>query len=123
MKLAARVLFWHIAVSLAVVATCFVFDAMQKVPAVVLGAGLMAVNWVLLIWSWHQIFLKKSIALGIGVIVIKYAILGLILYYVIISGRWDVVGFLIGISTAMLTAVAFALGDRGFNVPKGKSEY
>ena len=121
MRLAIRVLFWHIAVSLVVVAVCLIFDAEQKIPSVVLGAALMAANWVLLIWSWHQIFLKKLIALGIGVIVIKYAILGLILYYVIASEQWDVVGFLIGISTAVLAAVAFALGGV-FNTSKGKLE-
>lgn len=121
MNLAWRVLFWHIAVSLVVIAVCLGFDAAQKVPAVVLGSGLMGTNWVLLIWSWRQIFLKKSIALGVSVIVIKYAILGLILYHVITSERWDVAGFLIGISTAVLTAVAFALGGRGFDTPKEKS--
>ncbi|MCB0384758.1 MAG: hypothetical protein KDD43_05135 [Bdellovibrionales bacterium] len=115
MKLAIRVLYWHIAISLIVIGLCLLFDASQKVPGVVLGSGLMGVNWVLLIWSWRQIFLKKSIALGVSVIVIKYAILGLILYHVVTSGSWDVAGFLIGISTAIVTAIAFALGGRALN--------
>jgi len=122
MKLAIQALFWHIAVSLVVVGIFLFFDASQKIPSVVLGSGLMAANWMLLIWSWRQIFLKKSIALGVSTIVIKYAILGLILYHVITSSRWDMVGFLIGISTAILTAVAFALGGKNFKASKGKSE-
>ena len=121
MKLAVRVLYWHIAVTLIIVGLCLILDASQKVPGVVLGSALMGVNWVLLIWSWQQIFLKKSIALGVSVIVIKYAILGLILYHVVTSGSWDVAGFLIGISTAIITAVAFALGGRALDSVRKKS--
>ncbi|MCC7404672.1 MAG: hypothetical protein IT288_09775 [Bdellovibrionales bacterium] len=122
MKFGAKVLYWHIAVTLVVVGGFILNNATQKVPAVVLGSGLMGLNWILLIWSWHQIFHKKSIALGVSVIVIKYAILGLILYQVITSGRWDVAGFLVGISTAVVTAVAFTLGGRLIEAIKKKLE-
>lgn len=61
MKLAVRVLYWHIAVTLIIVGLCLILDASQKVPGVVLGSALMGVNWVLLIWSWQQIFLKNQL--------------------------------------------------------------
>ncbi len=49
-----------------------------------------------LAWAWQQIFMKKSIALAVSVIVSKYAILGIFIYLLIANHLIDALGFLVG---------------------------
>lgn len=44
------------------------------------GSLVMGFNVVALMWVWHLIFIKKHIALGALFVVIKYALLGVIIY-------------------------------------------
>ncbi len=73
-----------------------------------LGSGWMLINWMILFWSWRQIFKKKLIALSIVIIVSKYAILGVFLFYIVSSSIFDIKGFLIGLSTILPTVIGYA---------------
>ncbi len=54
-----------------------VLSQQQKINSVFLGSGLSMVNFILLVYLWKVIFQspKKSVALPLFLIVIKYAIL------------------------------------------------
>lgn len=70
------------------------------------GCLLMGMSLLALVWAWQQIFNKKLIALAVGVIVSKYAILGSITYYLVVDNKVDFMSFLIGCSSMPLSAFA-----------------
>lgn len=97
------------------------FNAPNYILPILVASAFLEFNWLVLFWVCGRIFRKKSIALGVTVIVIKYAILGLTLFYVINLRSFSVAGFLVGISTLVLTAIGFALSDRWPSM-SGKSQ-
>ncbi|MBK7845291.1 MAG: hypothetical protein IPJ71_16685 [Bdellovibrionales bacterium] len=100
-----------------------IFDVSHKIPSVILGSGVMLFCWIMLMWSWSEIIQKKSIALGVSIIVIKYAILGLILFLVVTNNKCDIAGFLVGISTTVVTAIGYAASEKSPGVFKRKLGY
>ncbi len=73
------------------------------------GAALSLINVILLNFSWKSILRKKRIALSVGVIVIKYAILGFIIYKIaskpLLLLNWFCFGLGIIVLSALITAV------------------
>ena len=47
-----------------------------------LGAFILLADIFVLFWAWHRIFFKKSVVLSTSVIVLKYSVLVLVLYWV-----------------------------------------
>lgn len=88
------------------------FGTMHQTLSGLAGVALMAGNLYLLLWSWERIFLKKSIALAVSVIVFKYAILGAIIYIAMVRGQMDPIGFTIGLSTVVPAMVFFAFKNK-----------
>lgn len=74
-----------------------------------LGAGLMLLNLVGLVLSWPWILAKKLVALSVGVIVLKFAILGSIVYVAVIKHAVHLGWFAAGLATVVLTIVVTAL--------------
>lgn len=99
------------------------FYATHKIPSIVIGSGVMVFCWIMLIWSWSEIIQKKSIALGVSIIVIKYAILGLILFLVVTNDKCDMAGFLVGISTTVVTVIGYAASEKVPGIFKRKLGY
>lgn len=95
-----------------VIATLFgglFFSAAHQTISIVLGGSLMGLNTILLLWSWSQVFAKKSIALAVGVIVFKYALLGVFIYQALVSNWINPLGFLIGILTLLPSVLIVGL--------------
>ena len=84
--------------------TLFVYVALDEYNAMscVLGSLVSGINLLLLYWSWRSIFRKKSIAIAVSVIVIKYALLGYLLYYLVANEKVSVLGLLVGFSVGLL---------------------
>ena len=74
-----------------------------------LGSIVMGLNVLALVWTWGQIIDKKAIALAAVVIVLKYAILGAIIYIVVTQQSISITGFLIGFATVAPTLIGLAL--------------
>lgn len=72
------------------------------------GSGVVFMNFVFLAIGWTLIFRKKLVALAGSLIVIKYAILGLLLYYVIHQPWLDLVWFAVGVASFMGAALNYA---------------
>lgn len=81
------------------------------------GAGASFLNLIALVYSWPRILAKKSVALSIGVIVIKFAILGWIIYEVVSSQALPLGWFAAGLGLVILSTVATS-----FNVTQQSRE-
>jgi hypothetical protein len=90
----------------------FVF-ARPQLPAFLAGSGLITLNFVLLAAVWKRILDKKAVARTIVIVVFKYAILGVLLYYFVRVLKLPVIPLFVGLSTVGLSALAaFAtIGD------------
>lgn len=69
----------------------------------------MMLNVAALQFAWGRILSKKQVALSMGVIVSKYAIIGFILYRVATENLLDIPWFAAGFSMVILGAVASTL--------------
>ena len=85
----------------------FFIESINLGPAL-LGYSIVAINFSAVIWAWSRIFVKKTIALAFAVIVFKYAILGLILYQIIVKFDVDIFSFAVGISTTAILVIVLA---------------
>lgn len=77
----------------------------------IVGAVLMMLNVATLNFAWGRILTKKQVALPVGVIVIKYAILGFIIYYVATHNVLLVPWFAAGFAVVLLSAVVSTFGS------------
>ncbi|MCM2280519.1 MAG: hypothetical protein NDI61_01585 [Bdellovibrionaceae bacterium] len=73
------------------------------------GAALSWLNLLSLVVTWPRILAKKLVALSIGVIVLKFAILGSIIYAVVAWKAFQIGWFSAGIATVVLSTVATGL--------------
>jgi hypothetical protein len=72
------------------------FTTFDKVKAATIGYALMVGNLLFLSVAWSWILKKKFIALTTPLIVLKYALLGLILFVVVKEQNLDFVWFAVG---------------------------
>ena len=77
------------------------------------GAGTVLVNFVFLSAGWGLIFRKKWVALAIAIIVIKYAILGALLYYLMQQPWLNLTWFAVGVASFVGTALIYAKRHHG----------
>jgi len=97
-----QIISFHIAAVITVAAGCLFFAAHQAIGCLFAGL-LIGTNLAIVAWVLKKIFQKKSIALVVGVIVIKYAVL-LGLFYLLYAFGWKAnFGFVLGLSTLFLT--------------------
>jgi hypothetical protein len=99
-------LFFHIVITLA---TGWLYGY-EFAKAAFIGATLMLFNIAVIAWVWRRIFVKKSIALTVSVIVGKYAIIGIAVYWLVVKSSMNVIGFLTG-AIAIVIALFVAAVD------------
>jgi len=87
------------------------YAAMPEAFSYAAGSGLIFLSFVLLAWGWGLIFSKKMIALAIGIIVFKYAILGIIIYTLVHLQWFAPLWFAIGVSSFALSALIYAIRE------------
>jgi len=73
------------------------------------GWVLSICNFYLILWAWSRIFLKKRIALATSVIVIKYALLGIIIYNVALLKSNEIASFVIGLMSIIFMIIIYAV--------------
>jgi uncharacterized membrane protein YczE len=61
--------------------------------------------------AWGFIFQKKLIALSIGIIVFKYAILGIIIFTLVKQTWFDTLWFSLGVASLILSAFVYGLKE------------
>ena len=77
------------------------------------GSGVILLNFAFLAGGWWLIFSKKLIALAVFLIVSKYAISGIIIYYVIRENIVDPLWLAIGISSFVATILVYTQRKNG----------
>lgn len=117
----------HVVISLLLTVPYLIFNVKHHIFGLHMGLTLAGLDFLLLVWAFHRIFLKKSIALAVSVIVCKYAILGTILFTLVtnrqIAGVQVTTGsLLVGLSGLFLHVVFFGFEyhQKWFRGPIGK---
>lgn len=87
------------------------FCGAQQSYSFLIGAGLILLNFLLLGLAWKLIFAQKFVALSIGVIVFKYAILGIIIFKLVKNPWVSLLWFSMGVATFMIPAIAYAIKE------------
>ena len=90
---------YQLALTLLVGALSYCFFTPHIAISVISGSLFVGTAFILLVWSWYQIFYKKWVALAVGVIVFKYAILVGIIYLLLSKKLVNVPALAIGFST------------------------
>lgn len=101
-----RVLEFHVTLSLALAILLFYFRSTEASIAFIFGSSVSFFNLVALTILWPWILAKKQVALSIGIIVIKFAILGWILYEVATKNLVQVEWFALGLGVVILTVLS-----------------
>jgi hypothetical protein len=86
-----------------------IFNSQLAAVSFVAGAAVMMLNVAGLHFAWSRILVKKQVALPVGVIVIKYAILGFIIYRVATENLLQVSWFAAGFSLVLISSVVSIL--------------
>jgi hypothetical protein len=73
------------------------------------GGALSFLNLLLLAYAWPRLLQKKQVALSIGVIVFKFAILGWIIYEVVTRKLFQLGWFSAGLALVIASTVLSAL--------------
>jgi hypothetical protein len=83
------------------------FGSGRQVESFGLAAAIGAIQLAIIIWCWFRVLAKKSIALPGSVIVIKYAVLGVLIYRILVDHWVDPLAFLTGLGMMVITVVIF----------------
>lgn len=102
-KLAAE---FHVLLSLALAILLFSFVSRGASLAFIFGSSVSFFNLVALTVLWPWLLAKKQVALSIGIIVIKFAILTVILYEVATKNLVQVEWFALGLGVVILTVLS-----------------
>lgn len=87
------------------------FYAPQHALSFVTGSLIILLSFVLLGIGYGMIFQKKLIALAIGIIVFKYAILGIIIFTLVKLSWFNPLWFSLGVASFVLSALVYALKE------------
>ncbi|MEK2643670.1 hypothetical protein [Bdellovibrio sp. BCCA] len=87
------------------------FYAPQQAFSFVAGALTILSSFFLLGIGFGWIFQKKLIALSIGIIVFKYAILGIIIFTLVKLSWFNPLWFALGVASFILSAIVYALKE------------
>lgn len=86
-----------------------IFAASSQMVSFLVGSGLILLSFFLLGTGWALIFQKKLIALAVGIIVFKYAILGIIIFTIVKRPWFDPMWFAMGVASFVLSAIYYAV--------------
>ncbi len=87
------------------------FYAPQHSLSFVTGSLVILGSFFMLGIGFGMIFKKKLIALAIGIIVIKYAILGIIIFTLVKLAWFNPLWFSMGVASFVLSAIVYALKE------------
>ncbi|UOF00390.1 hypothetical protein [Bdellovibrio reynosensis] len=87
------------------------FYAPQQALSFVAGSLTILTSCILLAVGFSLIFRKKLIALAIGIIVFKYAILGIIIFTLVKLSWFSPLWFSMGVASLILSAISFAVKE------------
>jgi hypothetical protein len=87
------------------------FTTQQQTCSFLIGSGLILMSFALMGLGYGLIFKKKLVALSIGIIVFKYAILGIIIFQLVKQPWLSSLWFCLGIASFGVSALLYALSE------------
>ena len=81
----------------------------QRAQSFAAGAGLVLFHTAILTALWSRVFQKKQIALSTGLIVFKYALLGVAIFWILNQSWSQPLWVGLGVSTLIVSALVAAL--------------
>lgn len=100
---------FHLISTISIALLILIFNTTQNSISFICGSLLIFANLAILFWVWQRIISKKLIALAVSVIVIKYAIFGVIIYLILKNPNIQPIWFSIGIGMIIITSLLTAL--------------
>lgn len=97
----------HAILTLAAALGLGMFHSIAAAIAFMVGSTLALINFTVLFLHLGRVFGKKQVALGTSVIIFKYLILGLIIYFIVARSELQLFWFAVG-----LISLLFALAIR-----------
>lgn len=92
-------------------ALLYIFTEKEASLSFALGSVTIFFSVIAFRIGFGLIFKQKLVALAIGIIVIKYAILGLFIYALVKKNWFDPLWFCLGVASFTLAAVAYATAE------------
>lgn len=84
---------------------CYLLKFNDATISIIAGVFGLIINFLVLSLAWKLIFLKKSIALAVLVIIFKYLILALVLWAISTAPWFEPVGFVLALASFLLAIV------------------
>jgi hypothetical protein len=81
----------------------------NQVLSFLLGSTIMTLNFYSLGLIWKRVFEKKPVAITLGLIITKYTVLALLLFYAIKKWQIELIPLVVGLSTMMGSFLLLAL--------------
>jgi hypothetical protein len=104
-----RLILIHSVATALVALAGFALGGVHQALSVLLGSALLSLSVGFMAWSIGRILAKKSVALASGVIVIKYLILGVVLYWMTLQTWISLPWIGAGVVTVLITSVFYSL--------------
>lgn len=102
-------LLFHAAASIVLVAIVALTNEASATYSVLAGALVSLMNLVFLVITWPRLLAKKQVALAVAAIVFKFALLGLILYFVMQSEAIRLGWFSMGLGMVIVSVLATSI--------------
>lgn len=99
----------HLICTLIVVGIGWLLGGPQQAVSALIGAAVVFVSVGFMVWSIERLFQKKSIALAGMVIVIKYLLLGVALYWITLQPWAHMIWVAAGVASVVMTTVFYSL--------------
>jgi len=108
----------HILVGALLAGVSFLAWGSAATLASIAGSLIMLVNLWVLGWVWAQLLLKKMFALPLAIIVIKYPLLMMVLWKLIVGQHVHAAGLSVGLSSVLGTVLVLAVRHHRGTGPK-----
>jgi hypothetical protein len=103
-----KILIFQSLITALIALTAYFFASPQVAYGVVVGSFLVLFSLLVMQFIVFLLTQKKLIALSIPLIVIKYAILGIIVYFLISQSGLNIFGFSAGVGLILISAILAA---------------
>jgi NhaP-type Na+/H+ and K+/H+ antiporter len=112
----------HLICSVLIVVIAAMLGGVQQAVSAAAGAMIIMVSVGFMVWAIQRMFEKKSVALAGMVIVIKYLLLAVALYW-LTQQQWAHIAWVAaGVGSVVLTAVFYSLTTNDENETENKKD-
>ncbi|WP_413559210.1 hypothetical protein [Bdellovibrio sp. HCB209] len=106
-----RVLISQVLITVIGYFACLFFAAPNHANSYLWGSLTILISFALMGLGYGLVFRKKLVALGISLIVFKYAILGIIIFTLVKLDWFSSIAFAMGVASFIVSAIYYAISE------------